>query len=221
VLAAVPALADAALAIVLEPTDMEVQLGCLGALHAEVVFHGRAAHSARPWHGENALTKAGALLVELDAREPEDVDVDGLVYREVFTATQASTANARNVVPDRFVVNLNYRFAPDKSLDEAEARLRDLVGDRAEVMIIDRAPAARPFAEDEQVAAFTAAVDAPVRPKQAWTDVARLAEVGVPALNFGPGLTAQAHQAGERVPVANLHAARAALDRFLRPDPLG
>jgi succinyl-diaminopimelate desuccinylase len=216
VLAAVPALADAALAIVLEPTDMEVQLGCLGALHAEVAFLGRAAHSARPWHGENALTKAGALLVELDAREPDDVDVDGLVYREVFTATQASTANARNVVPDRFVVNLNYRFAPDKSLDEAEARLRDLVGDGAEVTIIDRAPAARPFAEDEQVAVFTAAVDAPVRPKQAWTDVARLAEVGVPALNYGPGLTAQAHQSGEHVPLANLHAARSALVRFLR-----
>jgi succinyl-diaminopimelate desuccinylase len=215
VLAGVPALAQAQLAIVLEPTDLEIQLGCLGALHAEVVFSGRAAHSARPWHGDNALTRAGAFLTELHEREPADVDVDGLVYREVFTATQAGTSNARNVVPDRFVLNLNHRFAPDKSLDEAEDALRALVGDRAAVTVIDRAPAARPFATDPQVRAFAAAVGAPVQPKQAWTDVARLAEVGVPALNYGPGLTAQAHQRGEHVPVANLHEAAASLVRFL------
>jgi succinyl-diaminopimelate desuccinylase len=215
VLAAVPALTGAALAVVLEPTDLEVQLGCLGAIHGEVAFVGQAAHSARPWHGENALTKAGAFLTELHERAPEDIEVDGLTYREVMTATQARTSNARNVVPDRFVVNVNYRFAPDKSLDEAEAALRALVGDRAEVEITDRAPAARPFASDPQVVAFTGAVDAPVQPKQAWTDVARLAEVGVPALNYGPGLTGQAHQSGEHVPVANLHAAAAALRAFL------
>jgi succinyl-diaminopimelate desuccinylase len=115
---------------VLEPTDLEVQLGCLGALHAEVAFLGRAAHSARPWHGENALTKAGAFLAELHERGPADLDVDGLTYREVFTATGAWTDNARNVVPDRFVVNVNYRFAPDKTLEEAEAAVRALVGDR-------------------------------------------------------------------------------------------
>jgi succinyl-diaminopimelate desuccinylase len=215
VLAALPSLADAALAVVLEPTDLTVQLGCLGALHAELAFTGRAAHSARPWHGENALTKAGPLLTELGAREPSAITVDGLVYREVLTATQARTGNARNVVPDRFVVNLNYRFAPDKDVAAAEAVVRDLVADRAEVTIVDRAPAARPFADEPVVRAFTAAVGASVEPKQAWTDVARLAEVGVPALNYGPGLTAQAHQAGEHVPVANLHEAIASLVRFL------
>jgi succinyl-diaminopimelate desuccinylase len=215
VLTAVPALSGAALAIVLEPTDLEVQLGCLGALHAEVAFLGRAAHSARPWHGENALTKAGAFLAELHERGPADLDVDGLTYREVFTATGAWTDNARNVVPARFVVNVNYRFAPDKTLEEAEAAVRALVGDRAEVTIVDRAPAARPFASDPEVRAFTAAVGAAVQPKQAWTDVARLAEVGVPALNYGPGLTAQAHQAGEHVPRANLHEAASALRRYL------
>jgi succinyl-diaminopimelate desuccinylase len=218
VLAAVPALADAALAIVLEPTDLEVQLGCLGGLHAELTFVGRAAHSARPWHGENALTKAGALLTELHERGPEEIAVEGMVYREVLTATQARTENARNVVPGTFLVNLNYRFAPDKDLDGAEAALRALIGDRAEVRIVDRAPPARPFAAEPQVRAFTAAVDAPVEPKQAWTDVASLAELGVPALNYGPGLTAQAHQEGEHVPVENLHVATAALVRYLRSD---
>lgn len=215
VLAAEPRLTDAALAVVLEPTDLTVQLGCLGALHAEATFQGRAAHSARPWHGENALTKAGGFLADLHAREPQDTTVDGLVYREVVTATQARTSNARNVVPDSFVVNLNYRFAPDKTLEDAEEVVRALVGDAAEVSIVDRAPAARPFAQEPIVRTFTAAVGAAVEPKQAWTDVARLAEAGVPALNYGPGLTAQAHQAGEHVPIVNLHESVAALVRFL------
>jgi succinyl-diaminopimelate desuccinylase len=215
VLVGVPELTDAALAIVLEPTDLTVQLGCLGALHAELIFRGRAAHSARPWHGENALTKSGAFLAALHERAPEDVTVAGLVYREVMTATQASTFNARNVVPGSFLVNLNYRFAPDKDLDEAEQRVRALVGEAAEVAVVDRAPAAAPFAEHPLVEAFIAAADAPVEPKQAWTDVARLAEAGIPSLNYGPGLTSQAHQAGEHVPVANLHAAAEALRRFL------
>lgn len=207
---AVPALSDAALAIVLEPTDLEVQLGCMGALHAEVTFTGRAAHSARPWHGENALTKAGALLEELHRRAPVERTVDGLVYREVISATRAGTpvGHARNVIPDRFGVNLNYRFAPDKTLDEAEGALRDVIGGRAEVEVNDRAPAARPHRSAPLVEAFLSAVDAAVTPKQAWTDVAQLAAVGVPALNYGPGLTGQAHQAGEYVPVANLHEAR-------------
>lgn len=213
-----PDLCDAALALVLEPTDLRVQLGCMGALHAEVTFTGRAAHSARPWQGENALTKAGGFLIELHAREPEDVTLDGLVYREVVTATRAWTEpvrEARNVVPDRFTINCNYRFAPDKSVGEAERRLAALVGDRAEVRVVDRAPAGMPHRDEPLVRRFVDTVAAPVEPKQAWTDVARFSALGVPALNYGPGLTAQAHQSGEHVPEQNLHDARAALARFL------
>lgn len=208
-------LAAADLAVVLEPTDLTVQLGCQGTLHADVTFGGRAAHSARPWLGDNALTKAGAFLDELHRREPEDVEVDGLVYREVFTATAARTGNARNVVPETFTLNLNYRFAPDKALPEAEQRLRALVGARAEVEVTDRAPAAAPRRHEPLVAAFIEAVGAPVEPKQAWTDVARLDAAGVPALNYGPGVAAQAHQSGELVPVANLPEARRRLAHFL------
>ena len=224
VLTAMPDLTDAQLAIVLEPTDLAVQLGCMGALHAEVTFRGRAAHSARPWHGENALTKAGVFLSQLHQRAPEDVVVDEMAYREVFTATGAwtggpsSTAprpNARNVVPEAFTVNVNYRFAPDKDQPAAEAAVASLVGDQADVAIVDFAPAGRPRRDAELVEAFVEAVAAPVEPKQAWTDVARFSEVGVPALNYGPGLTAQAHQAGEYVPEENVVRAREALARYL------
>ncbi|MFP5310711.1 MAG: succinyl-diaminopimelate desuccinylase [Actinomycetes bacterium] len=201
VLAAVPWLAEVDLAVVLEPTDGEVQAGCLGGIHAELVFTGRQAHSARPWHGENALTKAGAFLADLHARGPDDVEVDGIAYRDVFTATQAWTDNARNVVPGTFTVNLNYRFAPRFDVAAAERVLRDLVGDRAEVTVVDVAPPAPPRLDTPLVAALVDALGVPVTGKQAWTDLARFAELGVPAVNYGPGLTAQAHQRGEHVPV--------------------
>jgi succinyl-diaminopimelate desuccinylase len=225
VLTAMPDLAGADLAIVLEPTDLTVQLGCMGAMHAEITFGGRAAHSARPWHGDNALTKAGAFLHELHHLEPQDVTVDGLSFREVFTATRAWTGgptstgaehNARNVVPAAFTVNVNYRFAPDKDLAAAEARVAELVHGRAEIEVVDRAPAGRPRRDAPLVEAFVRAVDAPVEPKQAWTDVARFSEIGVPALNYGPGLTAQAHQAGEYVPEENVVTALRAVENFLQ-----
>lgn len=216
VLAAAPWLADAALAVVLEPTDLEAQLGCLGGLHARLTFRGRAAHSARPWHGENALTRAGELLAELHDRAPEPVEVDGVTYYDVWTATQAWTDGARTVVPDRFVVNLNHRFAPRHGLDEAERDLRGLVGDRAEVEVVDRAPPAPPRGEAPLVRAFVDVVGGGhATGKQAWTDVARLAEAGVPALNFGPGSTEQAHQAGEYVAVDALVEAHRRLRGFL------
>lgn len=208
-------LRGADLAVVLEPTDLEVQLGCMGALHAEVAFRGRAAHSARPWQGENALTAAAPLLAELHGLPPGDVVVDDLAYREVVVATRGWTDNARNVVPERFTINLNYRFAPDKDLTAAEAHVRGLVGRRAEVTVVDRAPAGRPFRADPLVAAFVAAVGATTGPKQAWTDVARFSEIGVPALNYGPGITAQAHQAGEYALAEDLVSARDGLARFL------
>jgi succinyl-diaminopimelate desuccinylase len=226
VLAEVSWLREAALAIVLEPTDGEVQLGCLGGLHALLTFEGRQAHSARPWHGRNALTRAGAFLDELDRDHVREVDVDGIVYRDVWSATQAWTdglgpgprpasSPVRNIIPGSFQVNLNLRFAPSRDLDTAEAEVLERVGDRASVTIVDRSPPAPPRLEEPVVRAFVRAVDAPVAAKQAWTDVARFAEVEVPALNYGPGLTGQAHQRGEYVRVDDVVDAHARLVRFL------
>jgi len=208
-------LREASLAIVLEPTDGDIQLGCLGALHATVTFVGKQAHSARPWQGDNALTKAAPFLAEVGGREAVDVTVDGVVFRDVWSATQAWTHNARNVIPGEFTVNLNLRFAPTRGLEEAEQELRAMVGDRATVEIIDRAAPAPPRRDAELVEAFIASVGADVTAKQAWTDVARFAAVNVPALNYGPGLTSQAHQRGEYIPVTALHEGAARIRGFL------
>jgi succinyl-diaminopimelate desuccinylase len=220
VLDELPELTEAALGIVLEPTDLEVQLGCMGGLHARVAVPGTAAHSARPWQGRNAVTAAAPLLTELERLQPRERTVDGLGFRDVVTVTQAWTDNAHNVVPDRFTLNVNYRFAPDRSIEHAESELRGMIdrmaGMQVEIDVVDRAPPAPPKRSHPYVQALIAAADGRVTAKQAWTDVARLAAVGVPALNYGPGLTSQAHQAGEHVPVGNLHHARAVLAQFLR-----
>ncbi len=215
VLERAPWLADAEFAVVMEPTDLELQLGCQGAINARGVFTGAAAHSARPWLGENAVTKAGAWLAALHDRPPERVDVAGLEFLEVLSVTRAEGGIANNVIPPRFEVNLNYRFPPTLDLDAAEARLRKLVAGVDELKVTDRAPAAGVPDGNPHLERLAAASGAARTAKQAWTDVARLAAVGVPAINYGPGETAQAHQPGESVPLENMYVAFQAMRDFL------
>ncbi len=215
VLDAVPWLTDAELSIVLEPTDLNLELGCNGVLNAEVVFTGSTAHSARPWLGENAITKAGRWLAALHDREPEVFDVGGLEYREVFSVTRASGGIANNIIPGEFTVNLNHRFPPVFSLAEAEERLRDVAADADAVIIRDRAPAGKVDVDATAVRRLDALIGGRRTAKQGWTDVARLTERGAVAVNYGPGEVSQAHQVDESVPIANLQTAYDVLVRFL------
>jgi len=218
VLEGAPEIRGASLAVCLEPTDNRLALGCVGSLHATVTLSGRAAHSARPWQGENAIHKAGALLSELAARTPREATSGGLTYREVISATRIEGGRARNVVPDRCAMNLNFRFAPDKTLEEAEAELLALASRfGGAVEVTDRSPSCPAFADHPLVARLRERSGAPVEAKQAWTDVARLAQAGVPAVNFGPGAASQAHQEGEWVEVGALPTCYRALERFLAP----
>jgi len=211
-----PELHGTALAICLEPTDGRLALGCTGSMHATLTFTGRAAHSARPWQGENAVHRAGALLSELASRAPRDTTSGGLPFREVLSVTRIEGGRARNVVPDRCTLNLNFRFAPDRSVEQAAREVEELARRfGAGVEITDRAPSCPAFVEHPLVARLRDRAGLAVEPKQAWTDVARLAAAGIPAVNFGPGATAQAHQRGEWVEVAAIEAAYRALERFL------
>jgi len=204
------------LAICLEPSNNQLQLGCMGSLQATVRFRGRTAHSARPWQGENAVYKSLAFLQLLAARAPHDVVVDGHLYREVASPTIAHTANrGRNVVPDEFDLNVNYRFAPPRKPEQALSDLVGWVGDAASVELQDAAPAARPHASHPLVQKLAAAGVASVETKQAWTDVARFDAIDVPAVNFGPGTQTQAHQRNEYTELALLDEGFAILWRFL------
>lgn len=204
VLDAVPWLADAVFSIVLEPTDLNLELGCNGAMNADIVFNGHAAHSARPWLGENAVTKAGVWLAEMHDRRPEPVEIAGLEYREVFSVTKASGGIANNVLPSRFTLNLNYRFPPIYDLEEAEARLRDVASAADEITITDRASAGTIPEGNPYLDRLEELIGGAKTAKQGWTDVARLTGRGIPAVNYGPGEVTQAHQATESVPAENL-----------------
>jgi succinyl-diaminopimelate desuccinylase len=201
-----PELSKVDLAVCLEPSDNRLHVGCNGSLHATVTFEGKTAHSARPWEGENAIHKAASFLSELAALTPEERVIDGHTFRNVFSATQAKDGGrGRNVVPDRFSFNINHRFTPDVSVEEAEARLRKLVDGRAHIEILDRSPSAMPNASHPLVTRLIESGVRSVEPKQAWTDVARFSAAGIPAVNFGPGENAQAHQKNESTSLALLH----------------
>ncbi len=202
--AAVPELAKVRFAIAMEPTDGAVQVGCVGTLHATLRFEGQAAHSARPWQGKNAVHAAGPLLTELAARERVPVIVQGHTFYEVMSATLAKGGRARNVVPELFELNLNYRFAPGKTLEAAQADVRALAAGRCEVRFIDLAPSGRLCGDNPYFQSLEKLSARPAEAKQAWTDVARFSELGVDAVNYGPGETAQAHQHRESASVAAL-----------------
>ena len=194
---------EADLAIVLEPTDNEIHVGCVGNLSAQLTFRGVSAHSARPWTGENAIHRAAATLAPLAELEPLDVDVDGLVFREVVSAVAIEGGIADNVVPDRCIARLNYRYAPGRTREEAEERIRELAGD-SELEILGNSPPAHVVVDRPLVTRLREAGDLAVRPKQAWTPVAQFAEAGLDAVNLGPGATRYAHRADERVEISEL-----------------
>ena len=215
VLAEDPELAHVDFAIALEPSDNKLQLGCGGSVHAKLSFRGRTAHSARPWQGENAIQKAAALLSRLNALEPERVRVDELEWVHVTSATLASGGRGRNVIPDLFELNLNRRFGPDRGLDQVQAEVLALVAGEADVEFIDLSPAAHPHRHHPLAEALAASGVHSVEPKQAWTDVARFAALGVAAVNFGPGVQAQAHQKNEWTLISGLVEGQRILARFL------
>jgi succinyl-diaminopimelate desuccinylase len=208
-----PEAKDAELAIVLEPTDNELHVGCVGNLGALLTFRGTSAHSARPWTGENAIHKAAATLAPLAELEPLEVEVDGLVFREVVSAVAIEGGIADNVVPDRCVARLNYRYAPGRTREQGEERIRELAGD-AEIEILGNSPPAHVVVDRPLVTRLREAGDFAVQPKQAWTPVAQFAEAGLDAVNLGPGATQYAHRADERVEIDELVRTYESLVRF-------
>jgi succinyl-diaminopimelate desuccinylase len=208
-----PEIAEAELVVMMEPTDNTIQAGCLGNLNARLVYTGVSAHSARPWLGDNAIHRAIRGLEELAALEPVDVDVDGLVFREVVSVVGLHGGIAQNVVPDRAEAEINYRYAPNRSPEAAEARLRELAGEAAVEHLVN-SPPAHVAADTPLVRRLRAAGDFALEPKQAWTPVAEFAARGLDAVNFGPGATRYAHRRDERVEVTELVRSYEALARF-------
>jgi succinyl-diaminopimelate desuccinylase len=206
---------EAELALLLEPTDLTIQAGCLGHMSARLTFHGISGHSARPWTAENAIEKALAGLAPIAALEPRPVEVGGLTFTEVVTITQLESGIAVNVVPDRAVATLSFRYAPGRTSAEAEAYLRSLAPAGAELEVTGDSPPARVVTDAPLVRALQQAGELPLEPKQAWTNVADFTVRGIDAVNFGPGATRFAHRRDEQVEIQALVRAYETLRRFL------
>jgi succinyl-diaminopimelate desuccinylase len=206
-------LAGVELAVVLEPTDCILHAGCLGNVQARATFRGESAHSARPWTGVNAIHELVRGLQTLVELEPRDVELDGLVFREVVSAVRVDGGIASNVIPAEAHVELNFRYAPGQTREQAEARLRELVP-AGELEILSNSPAAPPALTNAMARRLRDLVPE-VQPKQAWTPVAQFAEQGIDAVNYGPGATAYAHRRDEQVPIANLERCYETLRAFL------
>jgi succinyl-diaminopimelate desuccinylase len=210
-----PATLGADFAILLEPTDGVVEGGCQGSLRVEITVRGERAHSARSWMGHNAIHAASAVLDVLHGYQPRQPEVDGLTFREGLNAVGITAGVAGNVIPDECVVTVNFRFAPDRSAQEAVDYLSELFG-RWEVKVVDVAGGARPGLGHPAAASFLAAIGGQPRAKLGWTDVARFDALGIPAVNYGPGDPALAHSRGEHVPIAAIQTCEAKMTAWLR-----
>lgn len=201
-------------AVLMEPTGAVIEGGCQGTLRFEVATRGLAAHSARSWLGHNAIHEAAPILDTLAAYSPRTVMVDGLEYREGLNAVRIEGGIAGNVIPDRCTVTVNFRFAPDRSVEDAQRHVAEVFAGH-DLVFTDVSAAARPGLDHPAAAAFVAAVGGEPRAKYGWTDVARFSALGIPAVNFGPADPGKAHADDEFCPVVDLYAVRDALERWL------
>jgi succinyl-diaminopimelate desuccinylase len=202
------------LAILAEPTSGLVEAGCQGTLRVTVHMKGRRAHSARSWLGHNAIHAAGVVLNRLADYQPRSVDIDGCTYREGLQAVGISGGVAGNVVPDVCEIQINFRFAPDRSLDGARQHVREVL-DGFDLEFTDGAAGALPGLGAPAAREFVAAIGSPPVAKYGWTDVSRFAALGIPAVNYGPGDPNQAHTREEHVRIERITACTKALRRYL------
>jgi succinyl-diaminopimelate desuccinylase len=209
-----PDLLQGDFAVLMEPTGALIEGGCQGTLRAEVTTRGKRAHSARSWMGSNAIHTAGGILDLLRSYQPREPEVDGLTYHEGLNAVGIGGGVAGNVIPDECTVTVNYRFAPDRSEEEAAAHVREVFAGY-EVEITDSSPGARPGLDHPAAAPLLAAVAGVPRAKFGWTDVARFALLGMPALNYGPGDPMLAHSPDEHVPVAQIAECEKTMEAWL------
>lgn len=186
-----------------EPTDGHIEAGCQGALRFEVVLAGKRAHTARPWMGHNAVHRLGPLLTALAEWPVRRPAIDGCTFHESLQAVHVEGGVSGNVVPDRVMLRIHHRYAPDRTDQEAEAMVRDLLAPHLDagdtVTVIDRSLACPPSLTHPLLRRLIDDNQLEVRAKFGWTDVARFAEYGIPATNFGSGDPEVSHTRDEHV----------------------
>lgn len=221
-----PELLTGDVALLGEPSGNVIEAGCQGSIRLRLTAHGTRAHSARAWLGDNAVHKLAPVLSRIAAYEPQTVDIDGLAYREGLNVVWLEAGVATNTLPDEAVLRVNFRFAPNRSADEAMAHFREALGlddfaaEDLTVDVEDVSPGALPGLHAAAAKELAAVAGDVVKPKFGWTDVARFSALGIPAVNFGPGDPAYCHKKDEQIPVECITALWEDLRRYLTTAPV-
>lgn len=221
-----PELLTGDVALLGEPSGNVIEAGCQGSIRLRLTAHGTRAHSARAWLGDNAVHKLAPVLSRIAAYEPQTVDIDGLAYREGLNVVWLEAGVATNTLPDEAVLRVNFRFAPNRSADEAMAHFREVLGldefaaEDLTVDVEDVSPGALPGLHAAAAKELVAVAGDVVKPKFGWTDVARFSALGIPAVNFGPGDPAYCHKKDEQIPVECITALWEDLRRYLTAAPV-
>lgn len=221
-----PELLAGDVALLGEPSGNVIEAGCQGSIRLRLTAHGTRAHSARAWLGDNAVHKLAPVLTRIAEYEPQTVDIDGLDYREGLNVVWLEAGVATNTVPDEAVLRVNFRFAPNRSADEAMAHFREVLGldefaaEDLTVDVEDVSPGALPGLHAAAAKELVAVAGDIVKPKFGWTDVARFSALGIPAVNFGPGDPAYCHKKDEQIPVECITALWEDLRRYLTTAPV-
>ena len=221
-----PELLAGDVALLGEPSGNVIEAGCQGSIRLRLTAHGTRAHSARAWLGDNAVHKLAPVLTRIAEYEPQTVDIDGLDYREGLNVVWLEAGVATNTVPDEAVLRVNFRFAPNRSADEAMAHFRQVLGldelaaEDLTVDVEDVSPGALPGLHAAAAKELVAVAGDVVKPKFGWTDVARFSALGIPAVNFGPGDPAYCHKKDEQIPVECITALWEDLRRYLTTAPV-
>jgi len=202
--------------IILEPTNCEIELGCLGTLNANIKLKGIAAHSARPWVGENPIYKIGDISKKVSDNEITLLDIEGLEFKQVLSITKVSSGIANNVIPDEAILNINFRFSPEMTNDDAQNFINNMFSEFGEIEITSSSEGAMPNMENSNIKNFISSTGLSPNPKQAWTDIARFYSHGIASVNFGPGDPLLAHTADEHVSKKQLLESYELLMNFLR-----
>ncbi|MGY0604794.1 succinyl-diaminopimelate desuccinylase [Corynebacterium amycolatum] len=221
-----PELLTGDVALLGEPSGNVIEAGCQGSIRLRLTAHGTRAHSARAWLGDNAVHKLAPVLSRIAAYEPQTVDIDGLAYREGLNVVWLEAGVATNTLPDEAVLRVNFRFAPNRSADEAMAHFREVLGldefapEDLTVDVEDVSPGALPGLHAAAAKELVAVAGDVVKPKFGWTDVARFSALGIPAVNFGPGDPAYCHKKDEQIPVECITALWEDVRRYLTTAPV-
>lgn len=196
-------------AIVGEPTDNAIQLGCVGSLHYTLTVAGVAAHSARPWHGENALYNALPIISKVAEAKPTEQHIFGVRFYDVLSITESASSRGRTTIPDEWVANINYRFSPVHTMDDAKSYVETFVHESGlknyTLTVLNEVDAGQ-VVDHPWLQSWCNSGRYRIEAKQAWTDVAQLTKRGICAVNFGAGRQDQAHQPNEYVVEADIHA---------------